>query len=286
MTVPSGEPPAGRARFALGRDDFVRIGSALVLAPLAIGTAYAGGWPFTLFWGIAALGVLAEWFLLVDRARAYRCLLPGAAALVAATALVGVHRVAPALLAIALGTAGAVLLATPERRAWDGAGVLYAGALLSAPVLLRADADWGFVAILFLFAIVWTTDIGAYFGGRILQGPKLWRRVSPNKTWSGAVTGTAAAVGAAMLVAKIGGAEHVWPLALLAAGLSAVGQLGDLFESWVKRRFGAKDASHLIPGHGGIMDRVDAFVAASAAAALLACLRGGLAGPAHGLLLW
>jgi phosphatidate cytidylyltransferase len=287
MTVSPDGPSVGSApRFGIRRTDLLRIGSALVLGPLAILAAYLGGWLFIAFWGIAALGVVAEWMFLVDRPHAYPAVIVGGLAVAVAIVLAGLDRIVPAAAVIVLGAVGVLAVTGSGRRAWTGAGVLYAGALLVAPATLRADAQWGFLAVLILFAIVWTTDVAAYFGGRALQGPKLWPSVSPNKTWSGAVTGMLAAVAVASVVAKIGGAEHVWPIAVLAAGLSVVGQAGDLLESAVKRRFGAKDASHIIPGHGGIMDRLDAFVTAAAAAALLACARGSLAAPGHGLLVW
>ncbi len=267
------------------RSIWVRIASAIVLAPLAIGSAYVGGWLFALFWGLAALGIMGEWAFLVDREHGHRASAVGALALVIAMAFVGYNRILPAAGAVLLGALGCGALPS-SRRVWLAAGVIYAGALLIAPAALRADAQWGFLAIVFLFAVVWATDVAAYFAGRALGGPKLWPQVSPNKTWSGAVAGMTAAVIVATLVAKIGGAEHWWPIAVLAGGLSVVGQAGDLLESGIKRRFGAKDASHLIPGHGGIMDRLDAFVTASVAAALIGIIRGSLQAPGHGLLAW
>jgi len=175
----------------------------------------------------------------------------------------------------ALGVAG---LASRARRAWCAAGLLYAGALLIAPVILRSDIALGLAAILFIFAVVWFSDIAAYFAGRAIGGPKLMPRVSPNKTWSGAIGGTICAIAIAALLPRIlaAGAPaqfavaiklvHPAVLALLGLMLSIFAQLGDLLESWIKRRFGAKDASHLIPGHGGVMDRLDGFWAAAVAA--------------------
>jgi phosphatidate cytidylyltransferase len=151
---------------------------------------------------------------------------------------------------------------------------------------LRADTEFGFVAVMFLFAIVWATDIVAYFLGRLIGGPKLLPRVSPKKTWSGALGGLAAALLAAIAVAKLAGLSGLLSVALVAAMLSSVAQAGDLFESQLKRRFGAKDSSHLIPGHGGLMDRLDGFVFAATVAALVGVLRGGLEAPALGLLVW
>ena len=131
---------------------------------------------------------------------------------------------------------------------------------------------------MFLFAVVWATDIAAYFVGRAIGGPKLMPQVSPKKTWSGAIGGTHRRRSlAAVAVAKFAGLDGlVRDRASLAVVLSVVAQAGDLFESALKRRFGAKDSSQLIPGHGGLMDRLDGFVAAAVLAALIGLLRGGI----------
>ena len=159
-------------------------------------------------------------------------------------------------------------------------------AILIAPVLLRRDARLGLAAILFLFVIVWLTDITAYFVGRAVGGPKLMPRVSPNKTWSGAVGGTAAGMAGAVIVAAQFGIAGLGAAAAVAFVLSVISQLGDLAESAIKRQFNAKDASQLIPGHGGLMDRLDGFVAAAAAGALIGIAHGGLDAPARGLMVW
>jgi phosphatidate cytidylyltransferase len=224
----------------------LRVVSSAVLAPLALIAAYVGGLPFTLFWTVAASIVLWEWTRMVR------------AAPIQGLALAG----------------------------WLVAGVAYAGVLLSAPVILRQDAALGFVAIVFLFSIVWATDITAYFVGRQIGGPKLWPAVSPKKTWSGAIGGLLGGAAAGLLVIKVAGLAIGPMLVLLALGLSVVSQGGDLLESAIKRRFGTKDASQLIPGHGGLMDRLDGFLTAVAAAVMVGLLRGGLEGPARGLLVW
>jgi len=169
---------------------------------------------------------------------------------------------------------------------WIIAGIGYAGTLLLAPLLLRADDGYGFFAIALLFAVVWTTDVLGYFVGRAFGGPKLLPTVSPKKTWSGAIAGTLGAMIVAVLVASFFGAFNRMAIAIIALLLSLVAQLGDLFESWVKRRFGAKDASQLIPGHGGVMDRLDGFWAAALLGCLIGLLRGGFDSAARGLLVW
>ena len=166
------------------------------------------------------------------------------------------------------------------------AGIGYAGALLLAPVFLRADDMFGFAVIVLLFAIVWTTDVFAYFAGRALGGPKLLPVVSPKKTWSGAIVGAIGAILVALFVASLFGSFNRTAIVVIAFVLSVVSQCGDLFESWVKRQFGAKDSSHLIPGHGGVMDRLDGFWAAALAACVIGLVRGGFDAPARGLLQW
>jgi phosphatidate cytidylyltransferase len=263
----------------------LRVGSALVLAPLAIATAYVGDWPFAVLWGAAAMFVLWEWTALVAPSDWRPVLMAGAASLVLALALAASGLLLAAIIVLAIGVLAVASLAPAERRMWIAGAVPYAGALGLAPIALRSDEQDGFLAVIFLFAVVWTTDIVAYFAGRAIGGPKLMPQVSPNKTWSGALAGTLAAVVVAVIFAEVA-ALAAFALAMLAVILSVFAQAGDLFESFLKRRFGAKDSSRLIPGHGGLMDRLDGFVAAGIAAALIGLARGGFEAPGRGLLVW
>jgi phosphatidate cytidylyltransferase len=269
-----------------GSELALRVCSALVLVPLAIGTAYLGGLPFAVFWGAAAMGVLWEWTSLVAGSDRRSALMIGGASLVLALALVVADHPLAAVIVLAISTLGAAALAPAERRTWVAGGIPYAGAIGVAPIMLRSDTEHGFWAVMLLFAVVWTTDIAAYFAGRAVGGPKLMPHVSPNKTWSGAVGGLAAAVVVAVAVAKVADLPGLLAIAMLAVVLSVLAQAGDLFESFLKRKFGAKESSHLIPGHGGLMDRLDGFVAASVAAALIGLARGGFEAPGRGLLVW
>jgi phosphatidate cytidylyltransferase len=261
----------------------MRVAVAAVLIPLAIAIAYAGGWLWTVLVTLAAIGLFAEW-LAITGLNAMRVTVPGIAALAAAGLCFALNRLDAALVVLAAGLIAVAAMA-PERRNWAAAGFLYAAAAEIASVLLRFDPVKGFAALMFVLLIVWVTDTGGYFAGRGIGGPKLWPRVSPKKTWAGAIGGFAGslvvAVGFAMF--DLGRAG---PLVLLAGGLSVVSQLGDLFESAVKRRFGVKDSSHIIPGHGGLMDRLDGFVAAVVVAALFGFLRGGADGVGRGLMVW
>jgi phosphatidate cytidylyltransferase len=264
----------------------LRIASAIVLMPLAFGTAYYGDWPFALFWAIAAIAVLWEWITLVAGRGQRVMFLTCGSALAMGAVLVWAGRPITASLLVALGAIIAAILAPRPHRTWLTAGVCYAGALLLPAVLLRGS-DWlGFIALVLLFAVVWTTDIFGYFAGRAFGGPKLMPSVSPKKTWSGAIAGVAGAMVVAMLVAAAFGGLNKIAFACLALLLSVLSQAGDLLESAIKRRFGAKDASGLIPGHGGVMDRLDGFWAAALAACVIGVLRGGFGDAARGLLIW
>lgn len=264
----------------------LRVVSAAVLAPLAILTAYLGSWPFALFWAAAAIAVLWEWTTLVV-GPAHRLMLSSCGSAIAVAALMAwLGRPIAAILLVGLGALAALIFAPYGRRLWITAGIGYAGAMLLAPMLLRADNADGFLALVLLFSVVWTTDVLGYFAGRAFGGPKLMPAISPKKTWSGAVAGTLGGLIAAIFVASLFGSFDVRTIALIALLLSVAAQLGDLLESWIKRQFGAKDASQLIPGHGGAMDRLDGFWAAALVGCLIGLLRGGFAGAAAGLLVW
>lgn len=274
----------------------MRVLSAFILAPLAIGIAYVGGWAFVIFWGIAALGVLWEWTTLVAKKDRRSIMMVGAAAVVLAVALAGavgdaidgLHetRLLAAITVLAMGMLAVAALAPRSQRVWVAGGIPYAGMLAIAPIVLRSDVEHGFVATMFLYGCVWATDILAYFVGRTVGGPKLMPTVSPKKTWSGSIGGIGAAVVVAIIVAHFFGPARGVALIAVAIVLSVAAQTGDLFESALKRRFGAKDSGHLIPGHGGLMDRLDGFVVAAAVATLIGLCRGGIGAPARGLLVW
>ncbi len=278
---------AGKAGVPLTASNLLlRVVSAAVLAPLALVAAYIGGLPFALFWGIAALVVLWEWMTLVVGPNYRLLVLSCAAAIAVADFLAWLGRPVTALFMVGLGALAGAIFAPSERRLWVIAGAGYAGGMVLAPVFLRADAGFGFAAILLVFAIVWTTDVLGYFAGRAFGGPKLWPAVSPKKTWSGAIAGTVGAVVVALLVAAQFGSFDRIAIIAVALLLSIMAQAGDLFESWVKRRFDAKDSSHIIPGHGGVMDRLDGFWAAAVVGCVVGLLRGGFDEPARGVLIW
>ena len=267
----------------------LRIASAAVLAPIAIGFAYIGGWLFLALCAAAAARILWEWTRLVADHPDRRVLLPGFAALIAALFLTGFDEPAAAAATIVIGAAlaGGTLMA-PARNSvgWAVGGIFYAGIAFLGPAVLRRDPTLGFTAVLFVALTVWATDICAYAAGRAIGGPLLWPEISPHKTWAGAMGGVLGGVAAGTMVAYASGIGALAAIGVIALLLSLLTQVGDLFESAVKRRFGAKDASYLIPGHGGLMDRLDGFLVAGFAGLLIGLIRAGIAAPAQGLLVW
>jgi phosphatidate cytidylyltransferase len=253
-----------------------------VLGPAALACIWLGAEPWTLLIAVAVAVLTWEWVHLCGlRTR----VLPGMAVPVAVLAS-GVLAVAEhpraALLALLVGWAltwwTARRMRGPDRpqqpAGWLAAGVLYIGIAGIALIELRHDNYAGRANVLFLFLVVWASDIGAYMAGRAFGGPKLAPSISPNKTWSGAAGGLAAAVVVGVAAAAAlapGGASRA---AAVAAMLGVMAQAGDLLESWIKRRFDVKDTSSLIPGHGGLLDRLDGVIAAAPAAALLAFALG------------
>lgn len=265
MTAPGGgdRPNPPRSELVL------RVVSGLVMAAVALLATWAGGLVFSVFWLAAAIAIASEW-IAMTRSEPGR-ILTAIAGLGLLVIVVGVRISAPtpAILAVAaLVLAGLAGLGRDARsRGWAIAGFGYAAILALVPMIVRDRPDLGALAILWMFAVVWTTDIAAFFVGRRFGGPRLWPRVSPKKTWSGFVAGVAAAAFAGTAVAVCAPGFAAGPPVELVAGafMSAIGsvasQAGDLGESALKRRCDVKDSGRLIPGHGGVMDRLDGFVA-------------------------
>lgn len=265
-----------------------RVPSAIVLILLAIGATWYGGFPFLLFWTVAALIVWYEWATIVDVTPRTNVIASGAITIVVAAVFLAMNMTGAAVALIFVGALGCGFLTNGNDRAqiWCGAGLLYASLVFIPAVLLRADVKFGFLAIIWLYAVVWLTDIGGYFFGRFIGGPKLAPVISPKKTWSGAIGGTLFGVLGGVTVASLANARVAFMSIVIALMVSLFSQAGDIFESFVKRKFGKKDASGILPGHGGVMDRVDGFIAAAALALLIGLLHRGAAAPAAGLLQW
>jgi phosphatidate cytidylyltransferase len=257
-----------------------RIASAAILAPVALAAVLIGGTLFAAVVAAVAVTGFWEWTGIAKADRPPLLRLGGAAALAAGLLGLVLSLWAGALIAV---VAGAFALAGRASRAllWMALGIAYVGLPCFALIVLR-QTESGLLTVLLILFIVWATDIGAFFGGRRFGGPRLAPRISPGKTWSGAVSGLAAAAiaGAATLwLARTGSAAAG---ALIALPLSVAAQCGDLLESAVKRRFAVKDSSRLIPGHGGILDRVDGLFGAAALGLVIAALGlgGALLAPA------
>ena len=261
--IPKSDLPA---RFAMG----------VLMIGVAIAVTMLGGWPFRALCAAAAAVMLVEWG---DMHRVSRLWSYIGAALVALLLLAGAEYLYPAAEALlefeaadlapnwqAFGAAlaGALLVGLLSRRAVIGAGFAY----IALPSFALVSLSWVWENLVFwVFVVTWATDIFAYFAGRAIGGPKLAPAISPNKTWAGLLGGMAGAAACGWLLATWFQMEPFFLWAGAAMGLIA--QLGDLFESWVKRRAGVKDSGTLLPGHGGVLDRLDGLLAVSIATTLL-----------------
>jgi phosphatidate cytidylyltransferase len=266
----------------------IRAGSAALLIPLVLLCDWAGGFWFHLFALLLGCMIAYEWTKIVHARNQLQAALHIGAA-VAGTWLPETLGVWPAVLAVgALALASILFARFGDKPAsnWSYFGVLYVGFPVIALIVLRSDTLYGALAVLWVFVIVWAADIVAYFAGRTIGGPKLAPAISPKKTWAGlggAVAGSAAASAAFAYFAQL---EGIVILTVLAGALAIVEQGGDLFESALKRSFAVKDSGQLIPGHGGVIDRVDGLIAVSVACVLIGLVRQNGEYAAQGLLIW
>lgn len=258
----------------------IRVISALVLAPIAVGAVYLGGTAFALFLAISTAAMSYEW-----------CKTSFAHNKSSYVFLVGIWLLFAlflsyegypfyALISVIICSFGLIALTwfRREEREWKGAflGPLYIGVPVLALMQIRNDEASGFAATLALFFIVWATDIGAYFSGRTIGGPKIATSISPNKTWAGLVGGMICAGLTTYFANQYLLFFEVSGILLILAGfiLAVLAQVGDFFESGWKRYFSIKDASNLIPGHGGVLDRLDGVLFVAPALYLLQRVAG------------
>ena len=263
------------------RDLRTRLLSVLVLGPVVLACIWWGGPWFLGLMAVTLAGLAWEWVRLCGGPALgpVGLALPAVILLAGGLAGLGLPWLGVALLLpggwLVWGLAGAL------PRGFLALGVVYLGLFGVAFITLRLDPEAGRANVFFLMLLVWASDSAAYVAGRALGGPKLWPAISPGKTWSGAVGGVLGAmlVGALAAVLVAPAAAPLWA-ALVAGVLGVVSQAGDLLESGIKRRFGVKDSSHLIPGHGGLLDRLDGFLAAAPLALALGMILGS------GVYLW
>ncbi len=259
-----------------------RLISAIVLGITVLILTFMGGVAFRLLCCAASVIVFDEWSRMTRAKRAGDIYIFARRSLYVSLALFffGLHGWS---LTVLLGSTAFIgIVDQGERKAnWVMGGLVYGGAAGMAPGILRDSGPEGLAALGLVICVVWATDIFAYFTGRTFGGPKLMPMVSPKKTMSGALGGLLAGT-------LFGLGFEYWltddislKVAVLCAVLSIVGQAGDLYESWIKRRFGVKDSGRLIPGHGGLMDRIDALIISTGVLLLVGILGSGLAHPAR-----
>ena len=250
-----GKPPELLVRAAVG----------LALVAVALAALVLGGWGFWLLVVVMAMVMLAEWAGLVGARPQERRL--ALLALVVPLAIMAPGGAGPGFLALGLVGAAFFFIGAVTRKAALAAGALYVGIPVLSLLLIREQRDFGLIYALWTLALVWMCDIGAYFAGRMIGGPKLAPAISPNKTWAGLIGGVAlASLFAAFMHWQLGLAMR---LTLATPVLAVIAQGGDLFESWLKRRVGAKDSGTILPGHGGVLDRLDGLVPVAPVAAFL-----------------
>jgi phosphatidate cytidylyltransferase len=233
-----------------------RILSAVVMIVLALVTAYWGGWPFALFWLAAGIAIMVEWTDMtgIEPRRLVQAILGSGLAVLTLLFLADASFGLCAVAGLAFLAAGVLATKGASNKKWATSGFLYASLIVL-----------GILGLLWMFAVVWATDIAAYFTGRTFGGPKFCPSISPKKTWSGFMGGVVAAALGGVLVAWAGEKYGLsLPFGLLGTAIisviaSVASQIGDLGESALKRHCNVKDSSHLIPGHGGVMDRLDGF---------------------------
>jgi len=289
-TKPTTSPQPAPSADGKGSVVAVRIGSAAVLAPVALAAVWYGGLPFAVFVTLAGFLMAWEWCRMVfaaEHSRSQTILLSGAVLIAAMSGYVA--PLPSYILSLAAFWAATVALAWYHRGGglgWALAGVPYICLPVFALIALRSDGHYGVLCVLWLLIVIWTTDSSAFFAGRSIGGAKLAPSISPKKTWSGAIGGLIAATIAGYAFALLAQLPGPLGVAIMSAGISVVGQIGDLIESALKRRFDVKDSSNLIPGHGGVLDRLDSLITASVAALIIGALHRGYAHAAQGTLIW
>lgn len=278
------EPPSGTPKRSW-TDLGPRVLSALVLLPITAAALYFGGYIFAIVVGGVFAGAYREWETIVTLKplTSFGILLIGLVALSGAVfpafgpwATMGVVGLG-AVLSLVRGGEGAI---------WRAAGLLYFGLVIVAALAMRGTSDLGIWAGVFLGSVIWLTDTGAFFAGRQIGGEKMAPGISPSKTWSGAFGGWLLGTAAGLVLWILLTDSPLWIGFLLASSMSVLGQVGDLAESAIKRRFRIKDSGDIIPGHGGLMDRLDSVTFGLLFVLIVGTLHSGFESVAAGFLMW
>lgn len=263
-----------------------RAGSAALLAATALLLTVISPWTFAALVAAGALILAWEWEKLTRSKPSQINLAIHAATAIAAC---GAALFGHGLYAVAILCAGAIISAavpqSTSSRVWSASGILYLGAALVILIALRNDEAYGLWSVLLLFIVVWSADTAAYFAGRSFGGLKLAPRISPGKTWSGFAGGLIVPIALTFAYGTYLDLGNPYVLSAVGAFLALASQLGDLVQSAIKRNFGAKDSGSILPGHGGLFDRVDGLIGAAIAAGILLLCRAGFLSPRE-LLLW
>lgn len=278
----SSPPPPTRRSWA---DVGPRVASALVLIALTATALYVGSYLFAAVVGAVYGGAYREWETMVSRAP----LTPMGMVLIGLVALSGfVYLFLGFLASLALIALACILAVTIGRDglAWRIGGLVLFGMLIISVITMRGDGIAGIWAGIYLGTVVWMTDSAAFFTGRQIGGEKLAPDISPSKTWSGALGGLALGSGAGLVLWLVLTESPIWIGLLLSASISILGQAGDLVESAIKRRFRIKDSGDIIPGHGGLMDRLDSLTFGVFLVLIVGGLHAGFGAVAEGLLYW
>jgi phosphatidate cytidylyltransferase len=276
-------PSPARAR---SRELTLRIAAAAVLIPLVLALVWLGEWWFAGLLVLAGAMMAHEWCAIVHRGSPVQFSLHLLAVVAAALVPPLLGGATAFVFIVAIWLAAALHARAARPGFWALAGVPYVALPILALMSLRADPDHGLTAVVWLLVVVWSADTAAYAAGRGIGGPKLAPAISPNKTWAGLGGAAFGAAVAGGLVGVLAGMPSIVPLVLIGALLGVVEQMGDLFESHLKRQHAVKDSGAAIPGHGGMLDRVDGLVAASLAAVLIGLVHSGAQHPGAGVLVW
>ncbi|SFZ82045.1 phosphatidate cytidylyltransferase [Devosia enhydra] len=262
-----------------------RFASAAVLVPLTCLALYFGGYFFAAVVGAVFAGAYREW----ERMVTLQPLTPFGGVLIGAVALSAL--VQPAFgpwagLGVSALAALAALVRGGQAAPWRAFGLVFFGLVIVALVMLRGSGSEGIAAGVFLGSVIWLTDTGAFFTGRQVGGERLAPDISPSKTWSGAIGGLALGVTAGIMLWIVFTDSPLWIGMLISVVLSILGQSGDLAESALKRRFRVKDSGDIIPGHGGLMDRLDSLTFGVIFLCIVGAMHAGTDAVARGLLFW